>query len=104
VHERTLDTKIAEADRRMLEFTVTAKVLPLLSMHGFKFAEGDRFIFDRSESLSLINQWTIVQGILQGYEVESEWLSRNFNVPIIGKKETAPAPPVPGKSLTANFR
>lgn len=104
VHERTLDSKIAEADRRMLEFTITAKVMPMLRNWGLKFADGDRFVFDRTESLTLTDQWTIVKGILEGHDVDSEWLSRNFNVPIIGKKQTTPTPPVPGKGLTANFQ
>lgn len=100
VHERTLDEKIAEKDRRMIEFTVNNKLIPLLRMHGFRFNDNERFVFDRSEELSLKEHWEIVQGVLATHEVDEQWISKTFNVPITGKKET----PSFGGGLAANFR
>ena len=102
VHERTLDEKIAEKDRRMIEFTVNNKLIPMLRMHGFKFNDNERFVFDRSESLSLKEHWEIVQGVLNSYEVDEQWISKTFNVPILGKKESQAVNPA--QSLAANFR
>ncbi|MBS2100699.1 phage portal protein family protein [Carboxylicivirga linearis] len=88
VHERTLDDKISESDKRMIEFTVTGQLIPLLRTWGFPFQDGDEFVFDRSEELTLKELWEIVNGVLTHYDVEEEWISRRFNVPIIGKKQT----------------
>ncbi|MBE9468985.1 MAG: DUF935 family protein [Bacteroidetes bacterium] len=99
VHERTLNDKIAEADRRIIEFTVNNKLIPLLRNYGIKFNDNERFVFDRSERLSLTEHWKIVSGILQNYDVDDEWISRSFNVPIIGKKQQSV-----GAGITANFR
>jgi len=101
VHERTLDFKIAESDRRMIEFAVNNKLIPLLQTWGFKFNEGDRFVFDRSEELGLKEHWEIVSGALQHFEVDQEWIGRYFNIPVIGKKTT---PVAGGNGITANFR
>ncbi len=103
VHERTLDEKIAESDRRMIEFTVNGKLIPLLRTWGFKFAEGDRFVFDRSEDLTMDEHWKIVNDVLSHYEVEEEWLSRRFNIPIVGKKETVTTTGTTPTALSKNF-
>jgi phage gp29-like protein len=102
VHERTLDEKISENDRRMVEFTVNGKLIPLLRTWGFAFQDGDRFIFDRSEELSMSDHWTIVNGVLTYYDVDQEWVSRRFNIPISGKKNTASS--LTTTALSANFR
>lgn len=101
VHERTLDDKISEADRRMIEFNTNNKLIPLLRMWGFKFAEGDKFVFDRSEELSLKEHWEIVSDVLNNYEVDDTWISKTFNVPIIGKKEKVNNT---ANGISANFR
>ena len=101
VHERTLDQKIAEKDRRMIEFTVNNKLIPMLRMHGFKFNENEHFEFDRTESLSLKEHWEIVEGVLNTHEVDDGWISKTFNVPIVGKKRN---PTTPGSGVSANFR
>jgi hypothetical protein len=102
VHERTLDDKIAEKDRRMIEFTVNNKLIPMLRMHGFKFNDNERFVFDRSESLTLKEHWEIVQGVLTTHEVDEQWISKTFNVPIVSKKQTST--PSSTKGLSANFQ
>ena len=88
VHERNLDDKIAASDKRFVEFMVNDKLLPLLRKQGYSFIkEGDRFGFDRSHKLPLEKFWTITQGLMQSYEVDADWLSKTFNIPITGKKK-----------------
>lgn len=101
VHERTLDDKIAESDRRMVEFFVNGKLIPLLRTYGFKFTDTSVFEFDRTESLSLSAHWDIVNEVLTHYEVDEEWISSTFNVPIKGKKQNAPGVLPAGKAPAA---
>jgi hypothetical protein len=105
VHERTLDKKIAEKDRRMIEFIVNNKLIPMLRMHGFKFNDKERFVFDRSESLSLKEHWEIVSEAATQFEFDQkgiEWIAKTFNVPVVGKKQNTQSNS--GTGLTANFR
>jgi len=102
VHERTLDEKIAESDRRMIEFFVNGKLIPLMRTWGFKFTDNSVFCFDRMESISLSEHWKIVSDALQNYEIDPDWVSNRFNFPIIGKKATA-ATQEPGKPAKAAF-
>ncbi|SDC53029.1 phage portal protein family protein [Williamwhitmania taraxaci] len=110
VHERTLDDKIAESDRRMVEFFVNGKLIPLLRTYGFKFTDTSVFEFDRTESLSLTAHWDIVYELLNYYEVDEEWVSTTFNVPIKGKRLAQPGALPSGKTpsakapFTANFQ
>ena len=88
VHERNLDDKIAASDKRFVEFLVNDKLLPLLRNQGYSFIkEGDRFSFDRSHKLPLEKFWAITQGLMQSHEVDTDWLSKTFNIPITGKKK-----------------
>lgn len=89
VHERTLDDKIAEADRRMIEFTVNGKLIPLLRTWGFAFADGDVFKFDRTEGLSMTQHWGIVNQALDYYDIPDDWVSQRFNFPIVARKQEA---------------
>lgn len=108
VHERTLDDKIAMADRRLLEFTITKKLLPILMAWGFPFAEGDRFVFDGTEDLSMTDHWTIIKDAAAIYDIPDEWVSKRFNFPIngrIAKAVTPPnTPPTKPKALASNFQ
>lgn len=93
VHERMLNTKIAEFDRRTVEFFVNGKLLPLLRQWGYKFPDTCQFVFDRTEQLSLSELWDIVEGILADHDVDIQWISETFNIPIIGKKAPVGAAP-----------
>ena len=89
VHERNLDDKLSEADRRMIMFVVNGQLIPLLQRFKYPFnPETDRFQFNQSFELDLTQHWNIVnQMIAQGYEVDEKWLAQIFNVPIIGRRE-----------------
>ncbi|MBS7334248.1 MAG: DUF935 family protein [Weeksellaceae bacterium] len=89
VHERSLDFKISQADRRDIAFNVNDELIPLLIAHGYSQLSNDDVLewVESKEEIDLNQYWTIVQGIMQDHEVEPEWLSQTFNVPIIGKKQ-----------------
>ena len=89
VHERNLDDKLSEADRRMVSFVVNGQLIPLLNRFKYPFnPETDKFQFNQSFELNLTEHWNIVsQMITQGYEIDEKWLAQTFNVPITGKRE-----------------
>ncbi|MBR4679204.1 MAG: DUF935 family protein [Bacteroidales bacterium] len=100
VHERNLDDKLSEADRRMISFVVNGQLIPLLNRFKYPFnPETDKFQFNQSFELSLTEHWTIVsQMITQGYEVDEKWLAQTFNVPITGRRE----PSIDNEQLTVD--
>lgn len=108
VHERNLDDKLSEADRRMIMFVVNGQLIPLLQRFKYPFnPETDRFQFNQSFELDLTQHWNIVnQMIAQGYEVDEKWLAQNFNVPIIGRREPVGVQPslAADMPLYQNFR
>lgn len=90
VHERSLDYKISQSDRRELAFTINDNLFPLLKMQGYSFiSEDDVFEWIESkEEIDISEYWQIVNGMmLNGYEIEQDWLSETFNIPITGKRE-----------------
>ncbi len=104
VHERTLDNKIATADKRNFRFTVQNKLFPVLQYLGFPFdSEKMIFKFDDTESLSLSQHWNIVKDAHQFYELDHEKVAETFRLPIIAKKEVKDLIPSPG-GVAANFR
>ena len=107
VHERNLQ-KIAWQDQVMIEFLANGKLMPIMQMWGWDInPETDIFKYDNAFELSLKDHWDIVRGASEIYEIDQEWVSQTFNVPIIGKKAVV-APPVnepkPTGSISANFR
>lgn len=93
VHERNLEERIAPADRRHITFIINDELIPLLNAHGYNFSEDDFFTFDVSQELTIEKHWEVVKGIMERYEVDQTWLSKTFNVPIIGERE-APTNPL----------
>ena len=77
-HERGF-MMISEENKIILEFVINNQVLP--KMKGY--SENDEFSFDRTERLSLKDQWDIVKGMLeQGAVISPKWISERFGVPI----------------------
>lgn len=88
VHERSLDNKIAQADKRMIQFIINDQLFPLLRMHGYKIGDNDFFEFKTAEQeIDLDKLWNITNGLLMnGYEPEQEWISKTFNIPLVGDR------------------
>jgi phage gp29-like protein len=83
VHERTLDAKIAEGDRRMIQFLVNNQLIPIMHYWGHDLnPDTDKFLFDTSFELSLLEHWNIVNQVWQRADIPPEWISKTFNVPI----------------------
>lgn len=87
VHERTMDQKIAERFRRMIEFEINEQLIPMLNTWGKGFDLTDEFTFDRTQQISLKDQWQIVKEGMQFYEMDSGKISEQFNLPITGLKQ-----------------
>ncbi len=109
VHERNLDDKIAESDRRMVAFVVNNQLIPILHSWGYPVNPAtDKFQFDAGFELSLKEHFDIVDKLMNTYEVDEQWLSKTFNIPIVGKKTTNPVTnpdktfniPIVGKKTT----
>lgn len=93
VHERSLDYKISQADRRDIAFNVNDCLLPMLKKQGYNYISDDDIFewIESKEEIDLVQFWSITQGIMLDYEVEQDWLSETFNVPIVGKKQRSAA-------------
>lgn len=103
VHERNLDDKIAETDRRMVQFVVNNQLLPIMQYWGWNVnPETDKFLFDSSFELSLTEHWNIVSQVMNRYDVDTEWVSKTFNVPIVGERKQ-PLPDDKDGGLAENF-
>lgn len=103
VHERSLDNRIAQADKRKIQFIVNDQLFPLLRLQGYNISEDDIFEWKTAEQeTSLTELWTITSGLLlNGYEVQQEWMSQTFNIPIEGKKKTLT--PEPAVNIAAGY-
>ncbi len=88
VHERSLDFKISQADRRDITFNVNDELIPLLISQGYTELSEDDVLewIESKEEIGLMDYWTIVKGVMQSREIPDEWLSSTFNIPITGKK------------------
>ncbi|MCC9072464.1 DUF935 family protein [Flavobacterium sp. F-65] len=98
VHERSLDFKISQSDRRDIGFNINDELLTLLKIQGYNYiSDDDEFEWIESkEEIDLNKFWEIVKGFMEEYDVDEEWLSKTFSIPIIGKKKS------PNPTLTEN--
>ncbi len=89
VHERTLNEKISPADKRKITFVVNNQLLPLLRKQGYNIPETNVFSFKQAkEELKLTEKWNITNGLISnGYEIDAEWISKTFDIPISKKTE-----------------
>ncbi len=103
VHERTLNEKISPADKRKIEFIVNNQLIPLLRNQGYSIPETDVFGFKTAEQkLALKDLWNVTSGLISnGYEVETDWLAKTFNIPIVGKAEKKKLKP--NCNITASY-
>ena len=100
--------KIIQADMEGFESYVNEVLVPNhLIPIGYRFSPDDEFEFDMTESLGVKEHWEIVQGIISEYDVNPQWISKTFGVPILGKKEVKspfdPAPDYPANQVHNTF-
>ena len=89
VHERNLDNKLAESDRRLIQFVVNNQLIPIMHYWGWSLnPETDKFQWDDTFELSLNQHWNVVNQILNRFTVDQEWIAKRFNVPITGELAT----------------
>lgn len=102
VHERSLDNRIAQADKRKIQFIVNDQLFPLLRQQGYNVSDDDIFEWKTAEQeTSLTELWTITSGLINnGYDVQQEWISQTFNIPIESKKKTSVPQPT---NITAEY-
>lgn len=95
VHERTLDDKIATNDKRFISFIVNDQLFPVLQAMGLPFDNTKmKFVFDETEAMSLAAHWKMVREAIDEFDLDPEWVSKTFNLPITGvKNKTAIDPP-----------
>lgn len=88
VHERNLNDRISASDKRNIVFIVNGLLIPLLRNQGYSFInENDRFQFEKGQDIELDKLWSITNGVLKEYDVEQDWITQTFGIPIIGKKK-----------------
>lgn len=104
VHERSLDYKISQADRRDITFTVNDELIPLLKLQGYSYLSDDDVFewIESKEEIDLLQYWTIVQGLMLEYEMDDEWIAKTFNAKIVGKKKSPAL--TNNDSITALFK
>jgi len=89
VHERTLDEKISQADKRNIGFIVNDLLFPVLQQQGYSVYDDDYYEFKTAEQeIDLTQLWNITSGLLNnGFDVEQDWISKTFNIPLGDKKK-----------------
>lgn len=90
VHERSLDFKIAQADKRFIQFVINDQLFPLLRLQGYNLSEDLVFEWKTAEQeVPLSDLWNITNGMLtHGFPVDAEWLSKTFNIPFTGERKS----------------
>jgi len=88
-HQDNFD-KITESDKRKCEFVTNGQLIPMMTSFGYSFADGDKFVFDRSQKLSPKDIVDMLDKMLNHYEVDEVWIKQNTQIPITGKKQVAP--------------
>ncbi len=86
VHERNLDDRISATDRRNITFFINDVVMPLLVFHGVGIKPEHQFTFDTTQELDLMEHWQIVQSLMYVADVDMDWVSKTFNVPLKERK------------------
>lgn len=93
VHQDNFDEKIVESDKRKAEFVMTGQLLPMMAKFGYPIGENDRFAFDRSQKVSILDKATIVEKMLSFYDIDENWIKKELQIPILGKKAAPTTPP-----------
>jgi len=86
VGERT-GNMITEADKQFLEGYINETLIPRLILLGYPF-NGFAFRFEKSKDIKSL--WEITQGLLTHYDVDEDFITKTFGIPVSKKKEVAP--------------
>lgn len=78
-----ISEKIWNGDKSWMEAYINETLLPKLVNFGYPF-EGLHFEFSREKDLK--SEWDIVDGILNHYDVDPDYITETFGIPVIGLK------------------
>lgn len=82
VHERATELVI-ETLKRFIKYLIKGKLMPMMVSHGFKL-QGAKWLYDEEKDLDEL--FTKVIGLLKYYDIEMEWITETFGIPIISAK------------------
>ncbi|TAG31892.1 MAG: DUF935 family protein [Sphingobacteriia bacterium] len=91
VHERTLKDVISLFDKMLIMAIVNDQLLPMMAKFGYPFSENDGFKFDETKEIPIGELSDILDKLLNHYDVDEKWVTKTFNIPILGKKKTVSA-------------
>lgn len=80
IHQETADIRLW-ADLEMAQHVVNTRLLPLLINRGYPL-NGYTFQFDQTKHLPAQQQINIDQVLLQYYDLDPEYLSNKYNIPL----------------------
>jgi phage gp29-like protein len=83
---KEIQQDIFDGDKKWFESIMNEDILPKLINLGYPFAD-NFFEFDASKDIN--TEWTLVNGILQHYNVDPKYISENFGVPVTPKMAAA---------------
>lgn len=75
---------LTKADKEWWESYINYTLIPKLNIHGYKL---DGFSFRYEQTKDIKSLWAITKDVLLHYEVEPDFISETFGVPVTGKKE-----------------
>jgi phage gp29-like protein len=87
-------------DKTWLEGVINEKILPKLIALGYPFA-GLKFEFNREKNLK--DEWAIVNGVCNHFEVEPEYIRDTFGIPVIKQKLNNTSPQIKAKTTDSFF-
>jgi len=73
-------------DLTAVAYCINNKLLPFMASHGFS-VEGLKFTWDLSEKLSITDQFTIDQKLLDYYNLPAEYITATYGTPVEDKPD-----------------
>jgi hypothetical protein len=90
--------RLVEADRRMIENCMNAIVIPALYGNGWLPVTDATFRFSAAEDTDRL--WTYTRELLPHKDIDNEWLTEKFGIPVRDKTYSAPMPAGKEQSLS----
>lgn len=90
VHLEILDNVI-QSDKKMLAYNINDHLIPFMLSHGFPLS-GLHFEWDDSADYSPSEQREIERVLLQYYDIDPQYFTDKYNVPITGVRDTKTEP------------